>query len=79
MGLDAVEKMDDVFVYHGATALRGDEIVTAGGRVLSISALGDDIQGASDRAYEAIAKLDFENMYYIKDIAWRALDQGKVD
>ncbi|NLY29282.1 MAG: phosphoribosylamine--glycine ligase [Firmicutes bacterium] len=79
VGLDAVEKMDDVFVYHGATALRGDEIVTAGGRVLSISALGDDIQGARDRAYEAIAKLDFENMYYRKDIAWRALDQGKVD
>jgi phosphoribosylamine--glycine ligase len=78
-GLDAVEEMEDIFVYHGATALQGDEVVTAGGRVVSISALGDDIQGARDRAYAAIEKLDFENIYYRKDIAWRALDGKKGD
>jgi len=77
-GLDALTQMQDVFVYHGATALRGDEVVTAGGRVLSISALGDDIQAARDRAYEAISHLEFENMYYRRDIAWRALT-GKKD
>lgn len=72
-GLNEVSKMPDVFVYHGATALRGEAVVTAGGRVLSISALGDSIQEARDRAYEAIAKVDYENIYYRRDIAWRAL------
>ncbi|NLA59406.1 MAG: phosphoribosylamine--glycine ligase [Firmicutes bacterium] len=78
-GLDVLEKMPDVFVYHGATALRGGEIVTAGGRVLGVSALGDDIQGARDRAYEAMAQVEFENIYYRRDIAWRVLGTEKAN
>jgi len=72
-GLDAVRDMEDVHVFHAGTARQGDDVVTAGGRVLGVTALGDDIEKARDRAYEAVDRISFDGMQYRRDIASRAL------
>ena len=64
---------DDLIVFHAGTAEREGEIVTAGGRVLGVTAVGGDIRGAVNRAYDGISSIEFEGMYYRPDIAWRAL------
>lgn len=72
-GLDDVKGQKDVFVFHAGTAFDNDNIVTAGGRVLGVTALGTDIREARDAAYKAIEKIHFEGVHYRKDIAERAL------
>ncbi len=72
-GLDAVKAMEKVVVFHAGTAFRDGEIVTSGGRVLGVTALGKDIKEARDRAYSAIEKIEFEGMHYRRDIAQKAL------
>ena len=72
-GLKVAEAMEDVVVYHAGTRLSGERIVTAGGRVLCVSALGDDIEAARDRAYEGVDAIGFEGAYTRRDIGWRAL------
>ncbi len=72
-GLDDVRAMDDVFVFHAGTERVGGEVVTAGGRVLGVTALGDTVQAARDRAYEAVEKIRFDGMQFRGDIAARAL------
>jgi len=67
-GLEEVEGMEDVEVFHAGTALWDGKIVTAGGRVLGVTALGMDVRDAARRAYEAIGKIYFEGMHYRKDI-----------
>ena len=49
------------------------KVVTSGGRVLCVTALGEDIKDARDRAYKLIEKVHFNGMFYRNDIAWRAL------
>jgi phosphoribosylamine---glycine ligase len=71
-GLDEVESMDDVEVFHAGTALAGDRIVTAGGRVLAVSALGSDFAAARARAYEAADRITFEGKHQRSDIGLRA-------
>ena len=70
-GLDALRGADDVVVFHAGTARRGDAIVTAGGRVLGVTALGDDVEAARRRAYEAVSAIQFEGMQYRRDIGAR--------
>jgi phosphoribosylamine--glycine ligase len=72
-GLDAAEAMDDVSVFHAGTAERDGAIVTAGGRVLAVSALGDGFAQARERAYDAASKITFEGMHMRSDIAERAV------
>ncbi len=72
-GLDEVEGMEDVMVFHAGTALEDGKFVTAGGRVLGVTALGDTIKEAIDRAYEAVSKISWEGMHYRKDIGQKAL------
>jgi phosphoribosylamine--glycine ligase len=72
-GLQAAKSRSDTHVFHAGTAAQAGEVVTAGGRVLGISALGSDIQKARERAYAAMADIDFQGMYYRSDIGWRAL------
>ena len=72
-GLDEVEENDDLVVFHCGTSERDGEIVTAGGRVLGVSAAAGDLQGALDSAYGAVGKIAFEGMQFRRDIAWRAL------
>lgn len=72
-GLDAANEDPLVQVFHAGTALQDGQVVSAGGRVLGVTALGDDLRQAKDRAYAAIEKIDFEGMYCRRDIGWRAL------
>jgi phosphoribosylamine--glycine ligase len=60
-----------VEVTHAGTARRGDDIVTAGGRVLNVTGLGESIDVARARAYEAVERIDFEGAQYRTDIAAR--------
>ncbi len=77
-GLDEVAKMDDVMVFHAGTAREGDDYVTAGGRVLGVTALGDTIEDAIRRAYEAVEKISWEGVHYRTDIGKKALKHVKT-
>ena len=66
-------QVDGVTVYHAGTAIKDGKLVTAGGRVLGVTALGFDLQSALDKAYAAVDKINFENEHYRKDIGKRAL------
>lgn len=67
-GLDEVTTMPDVYVFHAGTSRRGDEIVTAGGRVVAVSAIASTLPDALDRAYTAVQHIHFEGVHYRKDI-----------
>jgi phosphoribosylamine--glycine ligase len=71
-GLDVASGMDDVVVFHAGTASEGDRVVTAGGRVLCVSALGATFKDARKRAYEATGAISFAGKYLRTDIAKRA-------
>jgi phosphoribosylamine--glycine ligase len=71
-GLDAVQE-EGVKVFHAGTARRGDQVVTSGGRVLCVCALGDDVASAQRRAYAAVDKIRWEKVYYRTDIGHRAI------
>jgi len=73
-GLDAAGAIDDVTVYHAGTALQDGQVVTAGGRVLAVSALGDGFATARSRAYEAIGLIHFDGRQTRPDIAERAVE-----
>ncbi len=71
-GLDEASALSDVQVFHSGTAMKEEQIVTAGGRVLGVTALGDTIQQARSRAYEATKLIHFEGAYLRGDIAMQA-------
>ena len=75
-GLERVSAMDDVVVLHAGTRADGDRVLTSGGRVLGVCALGDDIAAAVERCYGAVEGIDFEGAHYRRDIAHRALARG---
>lgn len=72
-GLDEPNAGEDVLVFHAGTARQGETTVTDGGRVLGVTAVGENIRASVDRAYEAIGKIQFENAYFRRDIGHRAL------
>ena len=72
-GIDEANKLEGVHVFHAGTAFKGNDIITAGGRVLGVTAIGSDIAEAKAMAYEAVGKIHFDGMHYRKDIADRAL------
>jgi phosphoribosylamine--glycine ligase len=72
-GLDEAESRDGVVVFHAGTAIKDSRIVTAGGRVLGVTAVGPDIPAAIDRAYAAVRDIRFEDMHYRNDIGAKAL------
>jgi phosphoribosylamine--glycine ligase len=67
-GLTEAEHLTGVKVFHAGTARRSNSIVTAGGRVLGVTAAGTSLEVAIDKAYQAAAKIHFEGMHYRKDI-----------
>jgi phosphoribosylamine--glycine ligase len=71
-GLGEAAKIDGVQIFHAGTKRVNDEIVTDGGRVLAVTALGSTIEAARARAYEALSHIDFENCHYRRDIALNA-------
>ena len=80
-GLDEAAALDDVTVFHAGTALQDGQVVTAGGRVLAVSALGDGFAAARARAYEGVAQIAFAGMQARPDIAERAVkaQAGELD
>ncbi len=75
-GLKQAEE-DGVMVFHAGTRLEGDEIVTSGGRVLGVTALGDDLSSAVKIAYQGLSKISFDQAQYRTDIAAKALRRKK--
>lgn len=75
-GLADAAALPDVKVFHAGTARRGDEVVTAGGRVLGVTAWAPQLQAARDRAYAAVEKIKFDGAQYRRDIAAKALQRG---
>jgi phosphoribosylamine--glycine ligase len=74
-GLAAASHIPGVQVFHSGSALLGNQLVTAGGRVLGVTASAPSLEEALGRAYEAMAKIEFEGMYYRGDIGHRALER----
>jgi phosphoribosylamine--glycine ligase len=72
-GLDTAGKIRDVVVFHAGTALKGNDIVTNGGRVLGVTALGDSIEKAISKAYQAVSKIKWYDAFYRKDIGKKAI------
>ncbi len=72
-GIGDAEQMEDVSVYHAGTKMEDGKLLTAGGRVLGVTALANDLPGAMEKAYEAAGKIHFDNMHYRRDIGRRAL------
>jgi len=72
-GVDEADAMDDVKVFHAGTAIKGGKLVNSGGRVLGVTALGETIAQARDRAYRAVGKITWQGCYNRTDIANKAL------
>ncbi|MGE5529917.1 MAG: phosphoribosylamine--glycine ligase [Patescibacteria group bacterium] len=72
-GLSEAAAMPGVHVFHAGTAVRGGELVTAGGRVLNVVGTGPDFFAARERAYAACEEIRFAGMHYRRDIAWREM------
>jgi len=68
-GLNEVAKLEDVQVFHAGTKIVADQVVTAGGRVLAVTALGSTTAASRDRAYEAVSRIHFDGCHYRRDIA----------
>jgi phosphoribosylamine--glycine ligase len=75
-GLRDAEALDDVVVFHAGTAEQDGDVVTSGGRVLGVTALGRDIAGAKTRAYEAVDRISFDGAYCRRDISDKALQRS---
>ncbi len=73
-GIEDANALDDVKVFHAGTRTEGGEVVTDGGRVLGVTALGDDVVDAKKRAYEAVKKIRWEGAWCRKDISDKARD-----
>jgi len=74
-GVKEGESLDDVAVFHAGTEQKNGDVVTNGGRVLGVTALGVDVAAAQARAYEAVGCIQFEGAYCRRDIADKAIRQ----
>lgn len=72
-GIDEARNVEGVIVFHAGTRLENDQLMTAGGRVLSVSAVGGSLKDALDRAYEAVGKIHFEGLHFRRDIGQKSL------
>jgi phosphoribosylamine--glycine ligase len=72
-GIDQADALRDVKVFHSGTARRDGRLVTDGGRVLGVTAIGDTIAAAYKRAYDALKLIQFDGMHYRTDIGHQAI------
>jgi phosphoribosylamine---glycine ligase len=77
-GLESLDSRSDVQVFHAGTALKDGKVVTAGGRVLGVTALGKDLHDAVRSVYSAVDLIQFQNRHFRKDIAAKALTQKEI-
>ena len=76
-GLDKVKGMQNVVAFHAGTALKDNRVVTNGGRVLGVTALGSSIEETINQAYHATSQIHWEGAYYRKDIGRKALNKNR--
>ena len=74
-GLEKLEKMKDMIAFHAGTKFQEGRVVTSGGRVLGITAWDETISKAKEKAYKGVNEIYFEDMYYRKDIAAKAIKE----
>ena len=72
-----VPAVGDSKVFHAGTRLVDGQVVTAGGRVLCVCALGDSVAAAQARAYEAVAGISWHGEFHRHDIGWRAIERER--
>ena len=72
-GIDLAEAPGDVIVFHAGTERKDGQLVTNGGRILGVTAMGDTIKSSIDCVYEAVGKIDFDKAYFRRDIGYRVL------
>jgi len=77
-GYDADGDSEDCKIFHAGTRTDGDHVVTNGGRVLCATALGDNVTHAQARAYALVEQVSWEDMYYRKDIGYRAVERESI-
>ena len=77
-GLDKARRMKDVMVFHAGTAFKEKQVVASGGRVLGVTALGNTVADAIDRAYKAVDKITWQEVQYRRDIGRKALRRFQV-
>lgn len=73
LAITGLADVEDALVFHAGTQVVGEQLVTAGGRVLGVVGMGSDLVAARDQAYREAAKIQFDGVYYRKDIAMKAL------
>ncbi|HSB79371.1 MAG TPA: phosphoribosylamine--glycine ligase [Candidatus Methylomirabilis sp.] len=74
-GLPAASRLKDVVIFHAGTSLQGGKVVTSGGRVLGVTAVGRDISEAIPRAYRAVEKIRWDGVHYRTDIGRKAINR----
>ena len=74
--IKGLDKVEDAIVFQAGTELENGQVVTSGGRVLGVTALADSLQQAIDKAYQGVAKIDFENKFFRTDIGAKATKYG---
>src|SRR6516165_4091280 len=77
-GLERAAAVEGVQIFHAGTRREGERLLAAGGRVLNIAARGRTLKQAQERAYAAVAKIDWPGGFYRPDIGWRALAREKL-
>ncbi len=77
-GLDQAAALQDVIVFHAGTAAEGERFVTSGGRVLGVTALGEGIPAAIDKAYQAVGLIKWDGVHFRTDIGRKALNRPRV-
>jgi len=75
-GLREAALVPGVEIFHAGTRWENDRVVTAGGRVLGVTALADDLPAAIDQAYRAVELISWDGCYYRRDIGQKALRRG---
>ncbi|PPR18687.1 MAG: Phosphoribosylamine--glycine ligase, partial [Alphaproteobacteria bacterium MarineAlpha9_Bin7] len=76
-GLEKLDNMEDVMLFHAGTRLEDDRVISTGGRVLGVTALGSDVAEAQARAYRAIDVIDWPSGFCRRDIGWRAIASSR--
>jgi phosphoribosylamine--glycine ligase len=76
-GLAEAEALDDVLVFHAGTKADGSRLVANGGRVIDVTAMGKSVAQAQARAYEAVARIDWQQGFFRRDIGWQAVQRER--
>ena len=73
-GISDADQLDGIKVFHAGTRSQNGQIVSSGGRVLGVTALGDSLESALDQAYRATQKISFDGAFYRSDIGAKAIE-----